>query len=326
MADGKKVNKDMYLFREGDAPDAMYIVKSGEFAITKTKGNSEITLATLNPGGMVGEMAIFDMKPRSANVKASKDSEVIVLPYASLTKQMDSLPVWVKAIMKTMNDNIREANKKIKMLENSNPDAERFPAHVINKMLSIMNYIGSVFGTKEGDYVVIPQHRLRNFTIQVFQEPTNKMQSVLSTLRDLGFFEITDLGEGQQKIVNKDPQFFIKFVDWYNEWLYKQDKDKVPVSPEEIKVLEGIIFYASKLAPDPKTNLRKLSLTEVQNNSMKDLGHVLKVEDFNSLVEKKFVSEKIMQEGGVFVNVNFDEIEPLAKNWKLIHDFKKHLR
>ncbi len=326
MADGKKVNKDTYLFREGDAPDAMYIVKSGELAVTKTKGTSEIVLASLNPGGMVGEMAIFDMKPRSANVKALKDSEVIVLPYDSLTKQMDSLPVWVKAIMKTMNENIREANKKIKMLENANPDAERYPPHVINKMLSIMNYIGTVFGTKEEDSVVIPQHRLRNFTIQVFQEPTNKMQSILSTLKDLGYFEITDLGEGQQKIVNKQPQFFIKFVDWYNEWLYKQDKDKIPVSPEEIKILEGVIFYASKLPADEKTKLRKLSLTEMQNNSMKDLGHVIKVEDLNSLSEKKFVSEKVMQDGGVFVNVNYEDIEPLAKNWKLIHDLKKHLR
>lgn len=326
MAEGKKINKDMYLFREGDAPDAMYIVKTGELTVTKTKGTSEIVLATLNPGGMVGEMAIFDMKPRSANVKATKDSEVIVLPYDSMTKQMDSLPVWVKAIMKTMNENMRDANKKIKMLENANPDAERYPPHVVNKMLSIMNYIGNVFGTKEGENIVIPQHRLRNFTIQVFQEPTNKMQSILSTLRDLGFFEITDLGEGQQKIVNKQPQFFLKFVDWYNEWIYKQDKDKILVSPEEIKILEAIIFYASKLTPDEKTKLRKLNLTEIQNNSMKDLGHVIKLEDFNSLSEKKLVSEKVMQEGAVFVTLNFEDIEPLAKNWKLIYDLKKHLR
>ncbi|MFN9067517.1 MAG: cyclic nucleotide-binding domain-containing protein, partial [Bdellovibrionales bacterium] len=81
MAEGKKISRDSYLFREGDAPDAMYILKTGELAITKTKGTSEIILATLSPGGMVGEMAIFDMKPRSANVKALKDSEVIVLPY-----------------------------------------------------------------------------------------------------------------------------------------------------------------------------------------------------------------------------------------------------
>jgi CRP/FNR family cyclic AMP-dependent transcriptional regulator len=326
MAEGKKVNRDTYLFREGDAPDAMYIVKAGELAVTKSKGTSEIILATLSPGGMVGEMAIFDMKPRSANVKATKDSELIVLPYDSLTKQLESLPVWVKAIMKNMNENLREANKKIKMLENPNPDAERYPPHVVNKLISIVNYVGNVFGQKEGEAIIIPQHRLRNFTIQIFQEATNKMQSLISTLRDLGYFEITDLGEGQQKIVNKQPQYFVKFVDWHNEWLYKQDKDKVPISAEEVKILEAIVFYASKLTPDEKTKLRKLNLTEVQNNSMKDLGQVIRMDDFNSLSEKKIISEKIMQDGAVFVNVNFEDVEPLARNWKLIHDLKKHLR
>ncbi len=214
MAEGKKVSKDTYLFREGDAPDAMYILKSGELAITKTKGTSEIVLASLSPGGMVGEMAIFDMKPRSANVKAIKESEVIVLPYDSLTKQMEALPVWTKAIMKTMNENLREANKKIKLLENANPDAERFPPHTINKLLTILNMVGTMFGQKEGENLLVPQHRLRNFTIQIFQEPTNKMQSLLQALKDLKMFEITDIGEGQQKIVNMNAGFLIKFVDW----------------------------------------------------------------------------------------------------------------
>lgn len=247
MADGRKVNRDTYLFREGDSPDAMYILKSGELAITKTKGTSEIVLATLSPGGMVGEMAIFDMKPRSANVKATKDSEVVVLPYDNLSKQMEALPVWVKAIMKTMNENLREANKKIKILENANPDAERFPPHVINKLLSIFNMVGTMFGQKEGENLVVPQNRLRNFTIQVFQEPTNKMQSLLQGLKDLKMVEITDIGDGQQKIVNLNSAFLIRFVDWYNEWLFKQDKDKVNVSESDVKILEALVFYAKKI-------------------------------------------------------------------------------
>ena len=93
VADAKKINKDMYLFREGDAPDAMYIVKSGTLAVTKTKGNTEVVLAEIKPGSMVGEMALFDNKPRSANVKATSETEVIALPYESLNKQLDGLPV-----------------------------------------------------------------------------------------------------------------------------------------------------------------------------------------------------------------------------------------
>ena len=72
----KKIERDHYLFREGDPPDAMYVIKSGKFAVVKTKASSEIVLAEMGPGSMVGEMAFFDNKPRSASVKAMKDSEV----------------------------------------------------------------------------------------------------------------------------------------------------------------------------------------------------------------------------------------------------------
>ena len=325
MAEGKKVSKDTYLFREGDAPDAMYILKSGELAITKTKGTSEIILASLSPGGMVGEMAIFDMKPRSANVKALKESEVIVLPYDSLTKQMDALPVWTKAIMKTMNENLREANKKIKLLENANPDAERFPPHTINKLLTILNMVGTMFGQKEGENLLVPQHRLRNFTIQIFQEPTNKMQSLLQALKDLKMFEITDIGEGQQKIVNMNHAFLIKFVDWYNEWIFKQEKDKISLSEPEVKFLEAVVFYARKTTPDDK-GFRKINVTEMQNDSMRDLGYVFRAEDMNPLTEKKLVSEKTMQDKNVFVTCNLEDLEPIAKNWRFVWDLKKCLR
>ncbi len=325
MAEPKKIPKDYYLFREGDGPDAMYIIKSGGFAITKTKGSSEIVLAEIKAGAMVGEMALFDLKPRSANVKALKDSEVIALPYEGLLKQLESLPVWVKAIMKTMNENMREANKKIKMLENPNAESERFAPHVINKLISIINYVGNRYGQKEGDALVIPQNRLRNTTIQIFQEATNKMQSMLQALESLGFMKVEDLGEGKQKISNFQPDTLFNFVDWYNEWLFKQDKDKVQVSEEDVKLLTGAVHFAKKVEPNNK-NIRKINLTEIQNDSMKELGFLIKADDFNGLIEKKLLTEKIMEEKGVFIGIMLEEIEPLAKNWKIVWDLKKVLR
>lgn len=322
----KKIAKDGYLFREGDAPDAMYIVKSGELAITKTKGNSEIVLAELKPGQMLGEMALFDKKPRSANVKALKDSEVVTLPYDSLESQLESLPVWVKAIMKTMNENIRESNKKIKMLETTSQEEERFSAHVINKLLTIINFIGHKYGTKEGDLLILPQNRLRNFTIQIFQEATNKMQSVLGALKELGYFELADLGEGKQRIVNLKPDFLFSFVDWYNDWLFKQEKDRMPaLTAEDIKILTGVIHFAKKAPAGPK-GLRKININDIQNESMKEIGYLIKVDEINPLIEKKILSEKIMEEGGVFITIMLDDYEPIFQYWKLIWDLKKILR
>lgn len=325
MSAQKKVLKDNYLFREGDSPDAMYIIKSGEFAITKTKGSSEIMLAELKAGQMVGEMAIFDRKPRSANVKANKDSEVIMLPYDALTTQLESLPVWVKAIMRTMNDNLREANKKIKILETQTQDEDRYPPHVVNRLLTIINFIGFKFGEKENESVIVPQNRLRNFTIQIFHEATNKMQSMLGALKELGYFDLIDQGEGRQKIVNLNPKFLFDFVDWYNEWLFKQDKDKVAFTAEEIRVLKGVLQYAQKIEP-AATGLRKINLADLQNDSMREVGFLIKPEELNPLIEKKLFSEKIMEETGISVNLNFNDVEPLAKNWGLIWGLKKILK
>lgn len=327
MADGKKVAKDTYLFREGDAPDAMYIVKSGLLVVTKTKGSSEVVLAEVKPGNMVGEMAIFDKKPRSANVKASKDTEVIALPYDGLAQQMELLPVWVKAIMKTMNENLREANKKIKMLETPGQDEERYPPHVITKLLSLINLVGHKYGKPEDGGLSIPAFTLRRYTIQVFQEATNKMNSMTAALKTLGYMTIEELGEGRQKMVNLKPDFLFEFVDWYTEHQFAADKDKIVLTEPEVKVLSGLLHFAAKVEPDPKNKGgHKVNLNDVQNDSMKELGYLLRGEEVNSLIEKNIVSEKITEESGISVFVKPEEVTKAATYWALIYNLKKHLK
>lgn len=327
MAEAKKIAKDTYLFREGDAPDAMYIVKSGTLAVTKTKGNSEIVLAEISTGSMVGEMALFDNKPRSANVKATKESEVIALPYDSLQKQMDQLPVWVRAILKTLNENLREANKKIKILENANPDEDRFPPHIVNKYISILNLVGHKYGKPEEEGALsFSSNLLRNYTIQIFQEATNKMQSVVAALADLEYIVQEDRGDGTFKIINKKPQELFTFVDWYNDWLFKQEKDRLPaLNEQEVRILSGILHFAAKVEPDKK-GFRKVSLNEVQNESMKETGNLIRPEEVNSLIEKKYLPEKIMDEQGLFLMVATDDITPLARNWTIVNNLKRKLR
>ncbi|AFY01745.1 cyclic nucleotide-binding domain-containing protein [Bdellovibrio bacteriovorus] len=327
MAEAKKVAKDTYLFRDGDAPDAMYIVKTGGFAITKSKGNTEVVIAEIQAGAMVGEMALFDKKPRSANVKATKDSEVIALPYDSLNKQMDQLPVWVRAIMKTLNEKLRDANQKIRLLENTNPDEERFPPHIVNKYISILNLVGNKYGKAEdGGGLSFSSVLIRNYTIQIFQEATNKMQSITNALTDLGYLSQEDRGDGTQKVTNLKPQELFGFVDWYNEWLFKQEKDRLPALSElEVNILNGILLFARRSQPNHK-GLYKVDLTDVQNESMKELGQLIRADDVNSLIEKKYLTEKIMDEKGVYIMVELPYVEPLARNWTIVNNLKKKLR
>ncbi len=326
MAIARKLAKDTYLFRENDSPDNMYIVKSGTIAITKTKGTTEIVLAELTPGAMLGEMALFDAKPRSANAKAVKDTEVIALPYPGLKLQMEQLPAWVRAIIKTMSENLREANKRIRLLDQSKPDDERFPPHVINKFLSIFNLVSLKYGSHENGVSIVPAGMLRKYTIQVFQEATNKMQSVMDALKAMNCINLEDLGEGKIRITNLQPEVLFEFVEWYNDFLFKPDKDKPPMlNEQEVKILTALIEYAKK-SPEGKNGSRKVSLTELQNDSMKDFGFLIKGEDINSLVEKNLISEKTMEETGVYTHVLLENVERPCLFWGMANNLRKQLR
>lgn len=325
----KKVPKDHYLFREGDPPDAMYVIKTGKLAVVKTKQNSEIILAEIGPGAMIGEMAFFDNKPRSASVKAMKDSEVISLPYKALHAQFANFPEWCKAIMRTVNENLRNANQRIKQLEKAEAaEGELFPPHTITKLVSILNFVGHKYGkfTEEEKGVVINGALLRNYTIQVFQEATHKMQKLMNVLMDMKFIKVEDIGEGRQKIVVYNPDFLFAFAEWYNEWLFKKESDRVLISESEIKVLKGIIHFAKKLPKNDK-GLVKVSLTEIQNESMKELGYLIKPEETLSLVEKKVLGEQTMEDNNgvqsLTTSVQLEELEKITPFWELIYALGK---
>ncbi len=323
MAGAKRIERDHYLFREGDAPDAMYVIKTGKFGVVKTKGNSEIVLAELGPGAMVGEMAFFDNKPRSASVKAIKDSDVIMLPYKALHAQFASMPEWAKAIMRTVNDHLRNANKRLKELEKAtSEDDEIFPPHVITKMMSILNLVGQRYGVKGEEGLAIPGGILRNYTIQVFQEPTHKMQKLMTCMSELGLMKVEELGEGRQKIIVLDPDLMFKFAEWWNEWLFKKEADRATVKEEELKVMRGVLHFAKKGTPDDKGFL-KVNLTELQNESMRELGYLLKVEDTHSLVASKLIADHMMEPTGIFSLVNVKDLERIVPFWTIVYALKK---
>jgi NTE family protein/lysophospholipid hydrolase len=71
---------DEVFIREGEAGDFLAILVSGRLQILAELPNGEIKLISeLGPGDTVGEMALFTGAPRTATVKAIRDSEIVKL-------------------------------------------------------------------------------------------------------------------------------------------------------------------------------------------------------------------------------------------------------
>jgi CRP/FNR family cyclic AMP-dependent transcriptional regulator len=323
-AGARKLDKGHYLFRENDPSDAMYVIKSGKIAIVKSKGSSEIVLAELGPGQMLGEMAFFDDKPRSASAKAVVEAEVIALPFKALRAQFSGFPEWLKAMVKTVNSHLRSANSRIKNLEKAAVDEnEAFPPHRITRLTAILCLVANKVGEMENGNPFIWGHHLRNYTIQIFGEPTNKMDKLLEVLQEMKYVKLEDLSEGRKKIHLLNSQLLWDFTTFYNEWLFKDEAKRIAIEEKEVKLLKALIIFGTKTSPDDK-GMVKVSMTQVMNESMKELGYIVKPEETGSLEEKKVLEEKTMAEGGeLSIRFNLADVSKLHTYWDIVYTLRK---
>ncbi|MDZ4661432.1 MAG: Crp/Fnr family transcriptional regulator [Pseudomonadota bacterium] len=323
-AGSKKILNKQFLFREGDASDSAYVVKSGKIIITKSKGNSEIILAELGPGSMLGEMAFFDNKPRSAGARAHGDAEVIALPFVALNAQFKKFPEWLKVMVKTINQHLREANQRIKNLENTTThEKEVFDAHTITRYLAILHLIGTKYGEPDPEGVIVPSGVLRKYTIQIFQQPTAKMQRLIEALQELGYAIIQDLGEGRQRVIIKNLNMLGNLTDFYNDYLFVEEKKRVTIEERELLILRALIQLAKQSPIDDK-GFSTVSLTKMQNESMATFGQVIRLEEANPLIEKGLLNEKMQSNNGeILTKLKVADLETIYPYWQIIYSLKK---
>lgn len=62
-----------FFFREGDRGESMFVLESGTVDVVRNGSGTSVVLCTLGAGDSFGEMALIDLGPRSASVRAVED-------------------------------------------------------------------------------------------------------------------------------------------------------------------------------------------------------------------------------------------------------------
>lgn len=182
--------------------------------------------------------------------------------------------------------------------------------------------IGFKAGEQKEEGLVIPASMLRNYTIQIFKQPTYKMDRLMEELSKLGYMKVEELGEGRRKITILKHKDLSNFVDWYNEYLFKAEGKRITVEESELTCLKAILYYGNQKTKDDK-GMVTISLTEMQNNSMKDLGQVVDVNAPDSLIAKGLLQDKQTLEGNITMAFNIDEVAKLTPFWTLVYHLLK---
>lgn len=102
--------KGKVLFKQGEGANAAYIVASGAIGLYREAQGRKIPLATVRKGELFGEMAAIDGSPRIATAFAIEDSQLTVIPIATMVEKMKKTDPFIRSMVYMLMGNLRSVH------------------------------------------------------------------------------------------------------------------------------------------------------------------------------------------------------------------------
>lgn len=120
MAGGEVLDRRVYaegevVFKEGEVGRrCAYLVQSGKVEISKKSASGEmIVLGYIEPGGIFGEMALVDNKPRMAMARAVELSTLVIVTEAVLEEKLRKTDPFIRGLLNIFVRNIRDMTNRM---------------------------------------------------------------------------------------------------------------------------------------------------------------------------------------------------------------------
>ncbi len=100
------------IFRRGEPGDHAYFIERGAVDVIIEKEGDDVVIAKLGPGEIIGEMSMIDDAPRSADVIATAETELIVIQRSRVIKPLTSADPMMNLILRVVLTRFRNAQNR----------------------------------------------------------------------------------------------------------------------------------------------------------------------------------------------------------------------
>jgi len=114
---GKVYQDGEVIVRQGDPGDSMFVVQAGQVRVLAERDGEETLLNVVGTGELLGEMAIFDHKPRSATLRALGETKILTIDKKNFMRRINEDPTIAFRIVETMSQRVRELSDEVVRLK-----------------------------------------------------------------------------------------------------------------------------------------------------------------------------------------------------------------
>ena len=181
------------LFHIGDEGGSLHIIERGRVKVTiPSYSGEELILAILGAGEILGELSLFDGKPRSATVQALENTETLCLHRKDVLELMRNRFDLVERILEVLSRRIRDTDLLL---------ADRHFLGINTRLARKILDLGDAFGMQDGKQIRIDMKITQKDLAAMIGATRESINKELKVLRNQGVVRTHD---GTIEILNRE--------------------------------------------------------------------------------------------------------------------------
>ncbi len=110
-------SKESFIILADEEGDALFLIAKGQVKVSLvSEDGCEVILSLLGPRAVFGELSLLDGKPRSANVVATEDTELMMLRRSDFLQLLHRVPQIAISLLAELAARLRKTDRKIEGL------------------------------------------------------------------------------------------------------------------------------------------------------------------------------------------------------------------
>jgi CRP-like cAMP-binding protein len=149
----RQYQKDDYIFLEGEAPEALYVVRSGKVKVLRhSTDGKDVVLRVASSGQLLGTVATFDGSGYPGTAQAIEDCVLLVIARNDCLTLCSRYPVFALAVIADLGARLRSSAEQIRSLA-----VERVEQRIARTLLKLAETAGS--DVSDGRVIEMPLTR-----------------------------------------------------------------------------------------------------------------------------------------------------------------------
>jgi CRP/FNR family transcriptional regulator len=149
----RQYQKDDYIFLEGEAPEALFIIKTGKVKVLRhSTDGKDVVLRVCGPGQMLGTVAVFDGGGYPGTAQVIETCSVLIIARNDCLTLVNRYPIFALTVITDLGTRLRSSAEQIRSLA-----VERVEQRIARVLLKLAETAGS--DAAEGRVIEMPLTR-----------------------------------------------------------------------------------------------------------------------------------------------------------------------